>query len=134
MAVNGVYRTSGFWLRNAPSRLRHSSRLRGAGEDAHRNHPLSAPPTTAEAPPQFPAASTGGYVTRQAAFLAAYRKTSSIAAAAKAAGIKPAQHYRRLAASPAYWEAFRELQDDVTRRLQDKVVELAIEGWADNGK
>jgi hypothetical protein len=34
-------------------------------------------------------------VTRQAAFLAAYRKTAIIAAAAKAAGIKPAQHCGR---------------------------------------
>jgi hypothetical protein len=73
----------------------------------------------------------GRCITRQAAFLAAYHKTSSIAAAAKAAGIKPAQHYRWLAASAAYWEAFRELQEDVTRRLQDKVVELAMEGWAE---
>jgi hypothetical protein len=70
-------------------------------------------------------------ITRQATFLAAYRKTASIAAAAKAAGLKPAQHYRWLAASPAYWDAFRELQEDVTRRLQDKVVELAMEGWAE---
>jgi hypothetical protein len=66
--------------------------------------------------------------TRQAAFLAAYRKTASIAAAAKAAGIKPAQHYRWLAASAVYWERFRELHEDVIWRLQDKVVELAMEG------
>jgi hypothetical protein len=70
-------------------------------------------------------------LTRQATFLAAYRKTSSIAAAAKAAGIKPAQHYRWLAASAAYCEAFRELQEDVIGRLQDKVVERAKEGWAE---
>ena len=66
--------------------------------------------------------------TRQAAFLGAYRKTASIAAAAKAAGIKPAQHYRWLAASAVYWERFRELHEDVIWRLQDKVVELAMEG------
>jgi hypothetical protein len=47
-----------------------------------------------------------GCISRQDTFLAAYRKTSSIAAAAQAAGIKPAQHYRWLAANPAYWEAF----------------------------
>jgi len=67
--------------------------------------------------------------TRQAAFLAAYRKTASIAAAAQVAGVKPAQHYRWLAASPAYWERFRELQEDLIWRLQDKVVELAMDGW-----
>ena len=73
----------------------------------------------------------GRCITRQAAFLAAYRKTASVAAAAKAAGIKPVQHYRWLAASAAYWEAFRELQEDVIDRLQDKVMELAVEGWAE---
>ena len=69
-------------------------------------------------------------LTRQATFLAAYRKTSSIAAAAKAAGIKPAQHWW-LGASAAYWEAFRQLQEDVIGRLQDKVVERAMDGWAE---
>jgi hypothetical protein len=70
-------------------------------------------------------------ITRKATFLAAYRKTGSIAAAAQAIGIKPAQHYRWLTASAAYWEAFRELQGDVIGRLQDKVVERATEGWAE---
>ena len=69
-------------------------------------------------------------VTRQAAFLAAYRKTASIAAAAKAAGIKPAQHYRWLATSAAYWETFTDLQADVTGSLQDQLVELATGGRA----
>jgi hypothetical protein len=66
--------------------------------------------------------------TRQAAFLVAYGKTTSVAAAPKAAGIKPAQHYRWLAASAAYWERFRELQEDLILRLQDKAVELPMEG------
>lgn len=70
-------------------------------------------------------------VTRQTTFLAAYRKTSSMAAAAKAAGIKPAQHYRWLVASAAYWEAFMELQEEVIWRLQDKVVERAMDGWTE---
>src|SRR5580700_2152729 len=52
-------------------------------------------------------------VTRQAAFLAAYRKTASIPAAAKSAGIRPAQHYRWLAGNAAYWEAFADVQTDV---------------------
>jgi hypothetical protein len=69
--------------------------------------------------------------TRQATFLAAYHKTASIAVAAKAAGIQPAQHYRWLAASAAYCEAFRELQQDVIGGLQDKVMELAMDGWAE---
>ena len=67
-------------------------------------------------------------VTRQAAFLKAYRKTASIAAAAKSAGIKPAQHYRWLAASAAYAERFTEVQEDITGRLQDAVVQLATAG------
>jgi hypothetical protein len=67
-------------------------------------------------------------VTLQAAFLAAYRKSANIAAAAKSAGIRPAQHCRWLAASPAYWEKFTEVQQDVTGRLEDRVVELATEG------
>jgi len=68
-------------------------------------------------------------VTRQAPFLAAYRKTASIAAAAHAAGIKPAQHQRWLAVSAAYSEAFTEVQADVTG-LQDQVEELGTEGRA----
>lgn len=68
-------------------------------------------------------------VTRQASFLAAYRKTASIPAAAKAAGIRPAQHYRWLASYAAYWQAFAEVQEDVIGTLQDAAVERAMEGW-----
>ena len=67
-------------------------------------------------------------VTLHAAFLAAYRKSASITAAAKSAGIRPALHYRWLATSAAYWERFTEVQQDVTGRLQDAVVQLATEG------
>jgi len=68
-------------------------------------------------------------VTRQAAFLAAYRKTASTPAAAKAAGIRPAQHYRWLASDAAYWEAFAELQEDVTGILQDRALYRIRNGW-----
>jgi hypothetical protein len=70
-------------------------------------------------------------VTRQAAFLAAYRQATSIAAAAKAVGIKPAQHYRWLAASAAYWEAFTDAQQEVTDTLHDQAVKRAMTGWAE---
>ena len=68
-------------------------------------------------------------VTRQAAFLAAYRKTASIPSAAKAAGIRPAQHYRWLASDAAYWQAFAEVQEDVIVTLQDKALDRIREGW-----
>ena len=68
-------------------------------------------------------------VTRQAAFLAAYRKTASIPSAAKAAGIRPAQHYRWLASDAAYWQAFAEVQEDVIVTLQDTALDRIREGW-----
>jgi hypothetical protein len=76
-------------------------------------------------------------VTRQAAFLAAYRKTASIPSAAKAAipsaakaaGIRPAQHYRWLASDAAYWQAFAEVQEDVTGILQDTALGRIRDGW-----
>jgi hypothetical protein len=69
-------------------------------------------------------------VTRQAAFLASFRKTASIPAAAKAAGIRPAQHYRWLASDAAYWQAFAEVQEDVIVTLQDTALERIRDGWA----
>ena len=68
-------------------------------------------------------------VTRQAAFLAAFRKTASIPSAAKAAGIRPAQHYRWLASDAAYWQAFAEVQEDVIVTLQDTALGRIRDGW-----
>jgi hypothetical protein len=68
-------------------------------------------------------------VARQGAFLAAYRKTGSIPAAAKIAGIEPDRHYQWLAGNAAYWQAFADVQEEVADALQDQVVERAMQGW-----
>ncbi len=59
---------------------------------------------------------------------AAYRKTGSIPAAAKAAGIAPSQHYKWLAGSTEYWQAFMDLQMEIAEALQDRAVERAMDG------
>jgi len=69
-------------------------------------------------------------VTRQAAFLAAYRETTtSIPKAARAAGIEVAQHDQWLGADAKYWQAFVDLQAEIAQVLQDRAVERAMDGW-----
>lgn len=48
---------------------------------------------------------------------------------AKAVGIEPAQHYKWIARNAAYWQAFADVQEDVTWTLQDAAVERAMDGW-----
>jgi hypothetical protein len=63
-----------------------------------------------------------------AAFLPAYRKSASIPSAAQAAGIRPAQHCHWLA-NAGYWQAFAAAQEKIAARLQDAVLQRAMQGW-----
>ena len=86
----------------------------------------TAPARRANVPPPLPRRRCAF---RQVAFLAAYRETASLSAAAKAAGIPLTQHYQRLERDPRYWRAFGEAQQEVADALQDEAVERALEGW-----
>jgi hypothetical protein len=66
--------------------------------------------------------------TRVAAFLEAYAGCGSVTAAAKAAGIDKAMHYRRLEKDGEYRKAFEGLQDRVGQELEDVLMDRAING------
>lgn len=66
---------------------------------------------------------------RANAFLAAYRKTCNITAAAKAAGIGPRQHYRWLEQYPKYKEAFEKATVVAADYLESVAVKRATVGW-----
>jgi hypothetical protein len=68
-------------------------------------------------------------ISKQAAFLAAFRKTLSVRAAAEAARIAPTQHYGWLEEDPRYWEAFSEAQREAADVLQGEAMERAVQGW-----
>ena len=68
-------------------------------------------------------------ISRQAAFLAAFRKTASVRAAAESAGITPARHSQWLEEDPRYWEAFAQAQQEVADALQGEAIERALHGW-----
>ena len=68
-------------------------------------------------------------VSSRAGFLAAYRETAGIEAAAKAVGIAPTRHFEWLERVAAYRQVFADVQLEVTDTLQDQVVERAKEGW-----
>jgi hypothetical protein len=65
-------------------------------------------------------------ISKQAAFLAAFRKTASVTAAAEAAGITPDRHQRWLEEDPRYWEAFMDAHLEVTDALKGEVIARAI--------
>jgi len=65
---------------------------------------------------------------RVAAFLEAYAGCGSVTAAAKAAGIDKAMHYRRLEKDSEYRKAFDALQDRVGQELEDVLMDRAING------
>ncbi len=64
---------------------------------------------------------------RQGAFLAAYRLTASITAAARACKIERDLHYRWMK-EKEYREAFLEAQDQAAQTLEDEAVRRAHEG------
>jgi len=99
----------------SPASLRWASQRRTA-----------APKPRPNVPPRLPRRRC---LTCQAAFLAAYRTTASVPAAAKAAGIRPAQHEKWLAKDAKYWQAFADVQEVVAETLQDQAVQRAMEGW-----
>jgi len=65
---------------------------------------------------------------RTRAFLAAFRETASVTAAAKAAGIGRDHHYRRLRKDPLYRAAFEEAEVVAAQTLEDEAVRRAMEG------
>jgi hypothetical protein len=62
------------------------------------------------------------------AFLAAYRLTASVTAAAKAAGFDKAMHYRWLASWPSYAKRFAAAQEHAGNVLEDEAIRRATEG------
>jgi hypothetical protein len=69
--------------------------------------------------------------TRRAAFLAAYRETASLRAAAEAVGVEEARHHQWLQHDAAYREAFASVQNEVVDNLQDQALERAVAGWVE---
>jgi len=70
-----------------------------------------------------------GQVARARAFLAVYRRTCNITAAARAAKINPRRHYRWLAKYPKYAEAFERAKIVAGDFLESAAVERATAGW-----
>jgi len=66
-------------------------------------------------------------ISKQAAFLAAFRKTESIHVAAEAAGITPDRHQQWLEEDPRYWEAFMDAHLEVTDALKGEMIARAIQ-------
>jgi hypothetical protein len=63
------------------------------------------------------------------AFLAAIREMPHVRGAARAAGVSPFVHYRRLKSDPRYKDAFERAWECGCQALEDKATERAIEGW-----
>jgi hypothetical protein len=61
-------------------------------------------------------------------FLDAYAATGSVTRAAKAAGIRPATHYARLASDPGYRQAFQTAQQQLVWLLEEKAFRRALAG------
>jgi hypothetical protein len=70
-------------------------------------------------------------ITRRVAFLAAYRETFSVRAAAQAAGIAETRHHHWLQQDAGYRQAFASVHSEVADNLQDQVLERAVEGWVE---
>ena len=128
----------GVAARPATDRTRRAARGGGVGlpyEKVHRGRravtysrrlqSLAREPRTIVAPP-LPRRRC---ISRQAAFLAAFRKTASVRAAAEAAEIAPTRHFQWLEKDPRYWEAFAEAQREVADALQGEAIERAVQGW-----
>lgn len=61
-------------------------------------------------------------------FLAAYRITGQVTAAAKAANVDKRLHYRWLKTSEGYKKAFADAQKEAAQLLEDEAVRRATEG------
>ena len=70
-----------------------------------------------------------GTVARAQAFLAAYRRTCNITAAAKAAKIDPRAHYRWLKRYPKYAAAFESAKTVAADYLESVAIRRATKGW-----
>ncbi len=64
----------------------------------------------------------------QRAFLAAFRATTSVTKAAKAAGVDRGAHYEWLANVKGYRALFAAAQDEAAQHLEDEAVRRAQEG------
>ncbi len=69
-------------------------------------------------------------VSKQAAFLAAFRRTASVTLAAKAAKIERQLHYRWLA-EDAYRADFEAAKEEAAQTLEDEAIRRAHEGHAE---
>jgi hypothetical protein len=67
-------------------------------------------------------------VSKQGAFLAAFRLTASITKAAEAAGIERQLHYRWLDDEPGYAQAFETAREEAAQALEDEAIRRAKEG------
>lgn len=61
-------------------------------------------------------------------FLAAFERTGSITAAAKAAGISRMTHYRRLKSDPKYQQECSAIEQDIGQQIEDSAVIRARDG------
>src|ERR1044072_3364503 len=68
-------------------------------------------------------------ISRKAVFLAAYRETASVRAAAERAGIDQLRHHRWFEADAADREAFTDAQLQIADALRDLAIERAMDGW-----
>lgn len=66
---------------------------------------------------------------KQAAFLAAYRETGIVKAAAEASGVSRNDHYYWLNNDPAYGEAAAASQDEAVEAMEREARRRAVEGW-----
>jgi hypothetical protein len=67
-------------------------------------------------------------VSKQSAFLAAFRLTASVTKAAEAARIDRRLHYDWLDAEPAYAQAFETAREEAAQALEDEAIRRAKEG------
>jgi hypothetical protein len=65
---------------------------------------------------------------KKGAFLDAYRRVATIAAACRVAGVDRMTHYRWIEADPAYVLAFKDAQEDATDLLEQEARRRAIVG------
>jgi hypothetical protein len=67
-------------------------------------------------------------VNRKPAFLAAFRVTLQLTAAAKAAGIDLSGHYRWLKEDPQYRVQYEQTRDQVAQKCEDVAIDHAVNG------
>jgi hypothetical protein len=78
--------------------------------------------------PRKPQPKTKRVVNRKPAFLAAFRATLQLTAAAKAAGIDLSRHYEWLKADPKYRIDYEQAREQLAQKCEDIAVRHATEG------